>query len=167
VHVRAGRPALAARVVQDVGAKRPVHEGVVTRVRPDFRAHAAHELVLLAREAALLVEAEGDEVLLRAPPRVLQHELLHDRVVVEKRAPDLLERVVLLQVEALDVLLARARRPHEPRAHAGFGCRTRVAGLVPLGAHAGVLHAVGAPATAAQRNWPGRRLDQTGLARAC
>jgi len=66
------------------------------------------------------------------------------------------------------VIDASARRPHEPRAHAGFGrrARTRVAGLVPLGAHAGVLHAVGAPATAAQRNWPGRRLDQTGLARA-
>jgi len=155
VHVRAGRPALAACVVHDEGAEGAVREGVRVCVGPDGGAHAAHELVPRPGIRALLVAAQGHELLLRASLRVLQHELLHDRVVVEKRAPDLLQRVVRPQVEALDVLLAGARRPHEPRAHARFGCRTRVAGLVALGAHASVLHAVCAPATVLNRDWPG------------
>jgi len=96
------------------------------------------------------------ELLLRVVRLVVQNVLLHDRVVVEKRAPDLLQRVVRPQVEALDVLLAGARRPHEPRAHARFGRRTRVAGLVALGAHAGVLHAVCAVSTTLNPDWPGR-----------
>jgi len=132
-----------------------VREGVRVCVGPDGGAHAAHVLVPRPGIRALLVEAEGDELLLRASLRVLQHELLHDRVLMEERAPDLLERVARLQLEALDVLLAGARRGHEPRAHARLGCRTRVAGLVALGAHAGVLHAVCAPATVLNRDWPG------------